>query len=90
MRRRMSAWSPTYLPCIVINIETVAVRKISKRSKSHNTHRKGRDGIGVRNRLEVLIQVVHERYTGGDVQASNHLLGDAVEVLHQRAQRVSC
>src|SRR5690606_36671133 len=41
------------------------------------------------DRLEVLVELVDERLAGGDVQARDVLVGDAVEVLHQRAQRVA-
>ena len=39
--------------------------------------------------LEVLIQLVVQRNTGGDVQASNVLIGDTLEVLDQRTQGVT-
>ena len=39
--------------------------------------------------LEVLIQLVVQRNTGGDVQASNVLIGKTLEVLNQRTQGVT-
>src|SRR5699024_10309646 len=38
--------------------------------------------------LEVLVQLVDQQLAGGDVQPRDLLLGDAVEVFHQRTQRV--
>src|SRR5690625_6873329 len=39
--------------------------------------------------LEVLVQLVDQRLAGGDVQPRDLLVGDAVEVFHQRTQRVA-
>ncbi|KAJ8525203.1 hypothetical protein ON010_g15912 [Phytophthora cinnamomi] len=48
-----------------------------------------RDGVLVRNGLEVLVQVVHERRARGDVEARDLVLRDVVQVLDQRAQAVA-
>ena len=43
----------------------------------------------LRDGLHVVVQLVHQRRAGGDVQFGDDVLADAVQLLHQRAQRVA-
>src|SRR5450756_2189563 len=45
--------------------------------------------VGMADRLEVLVQLVHERDARRDVQVDDVVIADAVEVLHESANRVA-
>lgn len=52
------------------------------------------DGLGISkisvgDGLEVLVELIHERYSRGDVEVEDVLVGDGVEILHQCAEGVS-
>ena len=55
---------------------------------------RGGDGVRVSqessvDRLSALVDVVHDRNPGGEVQADDLLIGDPVEMLDERSQRVA-
>ena len=41
------------------------------------------------DRFEAVIQLVNQRNTGGDIQPDDLILGDGIQVFHQRPQRIS-
>lgn len=47
------------------------------------------DGILVRNWLQVLIQLIDQGYSSGDVQGRNLLVGDVVQVLDERTKGIT-
>mmetsp|Transcript_55 Transcript_55/g.90 ORF Transcript_55/g.90 Transcript_55/m.90 type:complete len:258 (+) Transcript_55:200-973(+) len=47
------------------------------------------NGIGVRNGLKILIQLINERNTGGNVESSNLIFGNAIQMLDKRTEGVS-
>ena len=46
------------------------------------------DGVLLRDRQELLVELVHQRHRRGDVQLGDHVLGDVVEVLDEGAEGV--